>query len=147
MTYVRMTPARHMARFENRMSRFMNEVMGNSEDEEVVERVWMPRVDIKEEGNTYHVLMDLPGVNKEDVNIMLEDGVLTISGERKSSEEEEKQRCHLNERAHGKFSRRFTLQNVIDTEKIEAKIENGVLTVSLPKLEAVLPRKIEVSAN
>ncbi|HEB83377.1 MAG TPA: Hsp20/alpha crystallin family protein [Bacteroidetes bacterium] len=116
-------------------------------DDEMIERVWVPRVDIVEDENSYRVNADMPGMKKDDVQITLDDGVLTISGERKSEYKEKDETCHVSERVYGKFSRSFTLRNTIDTDKIDASFKDGVLTVVLPKVEAAKPRKIEIKAH
>lgn len=148
MTYMTVRPQRRWAEAERNFNRMMNEFFGNSEDDnkEVVERVWVPRVDILESENEYRVHMDMPGVKKENVDITVEDGVLTISGERKW-EVGEDERSVVGERAHGKFSRRFKLDNAIDAEKIGAGFDSGVLTIHLPKAEVAKPRRIEISGN
>ncbi len=131
-----------------RFGRFFDEFFGErDQDGEVVERVWMPRVDIVEAEHDFRLVADLPGMKKEDVNIVLEEGVLTISGERPETELGKDESCHLGERAHGKFSRRFTVRDTIDVEKISAEFNNGVLTVRLPKAEVAKPKKIEIKAS
>ena len=147
MTLVRFNPRRMMNAHEG-WNRMFNELLGYEGDEEVMTQVWAPRADIVEDEKNYRVVMDLPGVKKEDVNLSLENNVLTISGERKMEREEKKgDHYHLTERAYGRFSRSFTLRNTIDQEKIEAKFEDGELIIELPKVEKALPRKIEIKTN
>lgn len=113
----------------------------------MIQRVWLPRVDIVETDQEFKVLADLPGMKREDVEITIEDGVLTLSGERKSEFTDEKNCCTVNERAYGRFSRKFNLHNSIEVEKIKASFSDGVLTITLPKVETALPRKIEIKAG
>ncbi len=105
-------------------------------------------VDIVEKDNAYEVTADLPGFDEKNVEVKLENGSLCIKGERKSEKEEKKKDYHLTEREFGSFQRRFALPPGVDTDKIDAKLTKGVLTVTLPKKpEAQKPAKtIEVKA-
>ncbi|HEB77049.1 MAG TPA: Hsp20/alpha crystallin family protein [Methylothermaceae bacterium] len=107
---------------------------------------WAPAVDIKEEADRYIVQADLPGIKPEDIEVTLEKGVLTIKGHRETEAKEEKENYKRIERFYGSFFRRFTLPETVDEEKIEAKYENGVLTVVIPKKPEVQPKKIPVKA-
>ena len=107
-------------------------------------RDWRPAADIYEEEGAYLVKVELPGVEKDDVKVSLEHEVLTILGERKFEKKEEKRNYHRVERAYGSFSRSFHVPETIEVDKIEAKFDNGVLEVRLPKGEKVQPRLIEV---
>ncbi len=148
MTLVRYNPIRNLELANKRFHEMLNSFFGTEDvDDEYVQRVWLPRSDIIEDEKHYKVLLDLPGMSKEDVQITLEDGILTISGDRKNEYVEKKDCCHLTERAYGKFTRRFNLHNSIEVDKIDASFSNGVLTITLPKVEAVLPRKIEIKAG
>jgi HSP20 family protein len=89
--------------------------------------------------------MELPGVNPEDVRLSLENNILTIRGEKKQESEESNERVHRFERTYGMFERTFALPNTVDAEKIEARYENGVLLVSIPKAERAKPREIRVT--
>lgn len=105
-------------------------------------------MDIAEKDNAYEVTADLPGFDEKNIEVKLENGSLCIKGERKSEKEEKKKDYHLTEREFGSFQRRFTLPPGVDTDKIDARLSKGVLTVSLPKKpEAQKPAKtIEVKA-
>jgi len=105
-----------------------------------------PAVDISEHKDKYTVKADLPGLKQEDVKVELDDGVLKISGDRKSEREEkdETKKYHYYERTYGAFERRFVLPRDTDAEKIDAKYENGVLTVDIPKTEAKKPKEIKI---
>ncbi len=107
----------------------------------------VPRVDIYEEGNELVLKADLPGIDKKDIDIHLTDNVLTISGERKKEEKVEKGDYFRYERAHGSFFRRFELPSDIDTEKIKAHMENGVLEVRLQKSEEARSRSKKISVT
>lgn len=107
---------------------------------------WTPAVDIKEEDDKYVLHADIPGVKPEDIEVSMDNGVLTIKGERKLESEEEKENYKRIERLHGVFYRRFALPDDADPEKIEATGKHGVLEVVIPKMEAQKPRKIEVKS-
>lgn len=105
---------------------------------------WMPPVDIKETDEAMTLFVEIPGLSKEDASITLENNVLTISGERKFEKDVEKENYHRIERAYGSFSRSFSLPANVRTEQVDASFKEGVLTVSLPKIEEAKPRRIEI---
>jgi len=107
--------------------------------------VFTPNVDIFESDNELVLLADMPGVATDDVNIDLRDGVLTLSGDVRPWEDKEESNVLIEFRI-GKYYRQFNLSEVIDQDKIEAKLENGVLRLTLPKNEKSMPRKITVDA-
>jgi len=103
-----------------------------------------PAVDVQETDKEYIVKADLPDVKKEDVKVGIEDGVLTLEGERKQEKEEKNKKFHRVERAYGKFVRRLALPTEVDAQKVAAEFKDGVLNVHLPKAETVKPRAIAV---
>lgn len=117
---------------------------GLSSNGEVPAAGWAPAVDIKEEDGAYILHADLPGVDSKDIELHMEDSVLTLKGQRKSETTEEKDDYRRVERVTGRFYRRFTLPDTADAENISATSVNGVLQVRIPKQEKVLPRRIEV---
>ena len=102
------------------------------------------QVDVREDGDNLIVEAELPGLSKEDIEITVEDGILTIAGELKSKTDQDKPNYHLRERRYGRVLRSFSLPTTVDGEKVNANLANGVLTVSIPKREEVKPRRIEV---
>jgi HSP20 family protein len=108
---------------------------------------WVPATDVSEDANTIQITMELAGVNPEDVRISLEGNVLTIRGEKRQEDEENNERVHRIERIYGMFERAFVLPNTADPDRIEARYENGVLTVSIPKTERARPREIQVNSS
>jgi HSP20 family protein len=108
---------------------------------------WVPATDVSEDANTIQITMELAGVNPEDVRISLEGNVLTIRGEKRQEDEENSERVHRIERIYGMFERTFVLPNTADPDRIEARYENGVLTVSIPKTERARPREIQVNSS
>lgn len=112
----------------------------------VVTSHWRPAVDIKEETGRFLITADLPGVDPKDIEITMENGILTIKGERQSEVRDETEGYKRVERVSGTFYRRFSLPDTADADRIEAKGKDGVLQVILPKHEKVQPRKIEVKS-
>ncbi len=110
-----------------------------------VENIWVPAVNEKEDEKAYYIEVDLPGVKKEDIHVEVKDNMLTISGERKFKKEEKEEGYTRVESFFGKFERKFTLPTDADAEKIEAKVEDGVLHITIPKIESKeSTKKIEV---
>lgn len=106
---------------------------------------WSPAVEIVEEDKFFAVYLDVPGLKKEEIDIEIKDNRLFVVGERKLAVAQDKIR--RSERRYGKFSRTFTLPQDVNTDSIEARFEEGVLSVILPKLEQVLPKKITISSH
>lgn len=136
-------------RFQEQLSQlgYANREIANSDHDQshVVTSHWRPAVDIKEEADRFVIMADLPGVDPGDIEITMENGVLSIKGERKSEIRDEKEGYKRVERVSGTFYRRFSLPDSADAERIKAKGKDGVLEVSLPKHEKVQPRRIAVA--
>ena len=106
---------------------------------------WAPLADITEDDKEYLIKLELPEVKTEDVKVTVENGVLTISGERKFEKEEKNKKYHRVERAYGSFMRRFTLPDDADAEKGKAEFKDGMLTVHVSKSEKAKPKQLEVA--
>lgn len=113
-------------------------------DESMALVEWVPVVDVLETDNEFQIRAELPGVEKTDVKLSVEKGVLLISGHREQDKEDKGARYHKIERAYGSFARSFTMPDTVDEHKIAAEFKNGVLTVRLPKSEKARPKSIEV---
>lgn len=107
-------------------------------------RGWLPSADVVENGDHYLLSLDLPGFKREDLEVSVEDGTLTVRGTRHESERSEDARVVRSERYSGEFARSFRLGDALDTGGIDAHHENGVLTVRVPKAEEAKPRRIDV---
>jgi HSP20 family protein len=105
---------------------------------------WIPAVDITETEVEYLIKAELPEIKKEDVKLTVQDGVLTLRGERKREREEKAQRFHRMERSYGVFMRRFTLPDGVDEESLRAEFKDGMLWLHLPKSTKAQPRAVEV---
>jgi HSP20 family protein len=116
-------------------------------DEAMTVAEWAPLVDITEDETEYLIKAELPEVKKDDVKVSVQDGVLTIAGERKSEKEEKNKKFHRVEWAYGSFSRSFTLPEDADADKVAGDFKDGVLKVHVPKSEKAKPKKIEVKVG
>ena len=110
-------------------------------------RPWVPAVDIQETENELIVKADIPDVDMKDIDVRLENGTLTLRGERKFGQEKNEGGWHRLERGYGSFERVFTLPDTVDADAVKADYKNGVLTITLPKKEVAKPRQIKVSVN
>jgi len=150
MALIRWEPVRELNTIQNEMNRLFNtffEAPGGQATGPATARRWIPAMDLVETEDDFVLRADLPGVNEEDVNIELEDNVLTISGQRKAEHEVRKEGYYRVERASGSFSRSLTLPEGVDPEKVAAHFERGVLEVKIPKPEQRKPRKVTISAG
>jgi HSP20 family protein len=144
-TLTRWEPFQEMEEFENRLSTLFGRPRrrGNGR-EEITLPDWTPLADITEDEREYLIKAELPEMKKEDVKVTVENGVLTISGERKFETEEKKKKYHRVERGYGTFMRSFTLPDDADFNRVNAQFKNGLLTVHVPKSERAKPKEIEV---
>ena len=128
------------------VDRFFNEFAGSGASlSESADTGWVPAMDIVENENAFVATADLPGLTKDDIDLSLEDGVLTVSGERRFEHSEGEGKFRRIERSYGRFTRSFTVPQGIDQEKLKAEFDNGVLTLTLPKSEIAKSRKISIS--
>ena len=116
-------------------------------DDATLNSSWAPACDVFEDKDGIKIVAEVPGLAPEDVKISLENTTLTIRGEKKQVAEEKTERVHRYERSYGVFERSFVLPTTVDPEKVEAEVVNGVLTISLPKVERAKPREIQVTAR
>jgi len=142
MSLVHYKPVNLFDQINDEMNRYLSSMRTAAANQE---HDWTPAVDIHEEENHYLLTADIPGVNRKDVEITLEDGVLTIKGERKSVKEISEEGVRRRERIHGTFVRQFNLPETVDAARISASAEDGVLTVEIPKQAKPEPKKITVS--
>lgn len=105
-----------------------------------------PPVEVYEEGDSLFLQVELPGASRDDVEVSIDNRVLTLRGELKAQAKDDARRYHLRERSSGAFERRFALPDHVDTERVEASLQNGVLTLTLSKRPELKPRRIEVKA-
>jgi len=120
---------------------------GAAEEDWALGGTWAPAVDIYEQEGHIVLKAELPGIDPKDVDIRLENNVLTLRGERKVDNDVQRDSYHRVERAYGSFTRSFTLPSVVDQEHIKADYKDGVLKVTLPKREEAKPKQISISVN
>jgi HSP20 family protein len=145
MNIVRWDPFRELEDMSMRLGRFLNQPgLRRVDDDGSFFADWAPAVDVQETDKEYIVKADLPDVKKDDVKVGIEDGVLTLEGERKQEKEEKGKKFHRVERVYGKFVRRLALPMEVDAQKVAAEFKDGVLNVRMPKAEAAKPRAIDV---
>ncbi len=142
MTVVRYEPWALVSRLQNEVDRLFGAPLTTAADS----GAWLPPADIHEEANQFVLHIDLPGVDPKAVEVTSEQGVLTIRGRREDTRKESRAGLHRIERISGEFQRRFSLPETADTQNIKAKVANGVLEVSIPKVAQVQPLKIQVEA-
>jgi HSP20 family protein len=147
MAITRFDPFRDLAHMQDRINRIFGEASRG--DDDVLSRGdWLPPVDIFENDQHEIVLKaELPGIPREDIDIRVENNLLTVRGERKREQETKQESYHRVERVYGAFSRSFTLPSTVNTEKVSAEFRDGVLTVVLPAREEAKPRQIQVKVN
>src|SRR5829696_4069819 len=129
--------------FSREIDRVFDAFFGQNEQQA---RRWVPPMDLVEAEDHFVLKADLPGLSDGDVNIEVQDGALTISGERKAEHEQRERGFYRIERAFGSFNRSLTLPDGVDPDRIEASFSHGVLEIRIPKPEQRKPRRIEISA-
>ena len=145
MSLIRRNPWSLFDQLQHELGRSHGFLAKTEDNGDVVTSDWAPAVDIKEEENQFLIVADIPGVDPKDIEVHMENGILTIKGERESEKKTEREGYKRIEREHGVFYRRFTMPEGVNAEGIEAKTDKGVLTVVIPKQEAAKPRKITVN--
>lgn len=144
---MRWNPLREIENLQNRVFNALAPSMANNGGPDMESPPWAPLVDIVEDPSEYLITTELPQVRKEDVKITLENGRLTVSGERKPKEEKDDRKIHRLERPCGPFFRTFALPEDADPGRVSAVFREGVLHITVSKHEKALPRQIEVKVN
>jgi HSP20 family protein len=150
MALIRWEPVRELNTIQSEMNRLFNtffEAPAQGSGTGATLRRWIPAMDLVETEDDFVLRADLPGLSENDVNIELEDSVLTISGERKAEHEERKEGYYRVERASGHFARSLTLPVGVDPNGVRASFDRGVLEVRIPKPEERKPRKVEIAVG
>jgi HSP20 family protein len=133
-----------------RLNRILGEACGTlpfQEQGNIITSTWFAPTDVSEDEGSLQISMELPGVEPDDVRLSLENNILTIRGEKRQQTDENNERVHRFERTYGVFERTFALPSTVDPDKIEARYENGVLLVRIPKAERARPREIRVNTS
>ena len=147
---IRWQPINRPATWNTGIDRLFNEFMGRSlrqVEEETAACAWTPAVNILEREEGIVISADLPGLKAEDVDVTVDNCILTIKGERTLEEVAEGETYHRVERSYGSFERSFSIPNSVDPKKIEARFSNGEMTITLPKREESKPRSVKVKVT
>jgi HSP20 family protein len=147
-TLVRWDPFRDLVSIEDELNRLFGRTFAGVESTRPsATGTWMPSMDVFETEGEIVAKVELPGIEPGDVDVSVEDSRLTVSGRREFSSEVKEEQYHRVERRYGAFTRAITLPQTVDTEKVEAHFDNGVLTIEVPKVEKAKPKKIQVKAE
>ena len=148
-TLIRWEPTRELSTLRDRMDRLFSEASGRGwgGEEGLATGAWVPPVDVFETPESIILKADLPEVNRDEVDISIENNTLTIKGERKMEKEVKEKNFYRMERSYGTFSRSFTLPPTVAGDKAEASFNDGVLTLTLPKREESKPQQIKVKVG
>ncbi|WP_319576234.1 Hsp20/alpha crystallin family protein [uncultured Desulfobacter sp.] len=146
MPLIRWDPSREIDDMFERYTKAVGQPRAGSQ-EVIATGDWAPRVDIAETDKAFEIKAEIPDVNKEDVKVTVDNGVLTIRGERKQEKEEKGKKFHRVERYYGIFTRSFTLPDNVDETKVKASFKDGMLNLQIPKSEEAKPKAIEVKVE
>jgi HSP20 family protein len=145
MAIIRWDPFRDLSVIQDRMNKIFEETLARSRgDEATTLTVWAPAVDIYETKDAIVVNAELPGIEQKDVEVQIHDNMLTIRGERKFETDVKRENFHRIERSYGTFQRSFSLPNTIRQDTVKARFTNGILEITLPKMEEAKPKQVKV---
>jgi HSP20 family protein len=147
MELIRWEPFDGLNKIQSRINDLFGEGLDRSWGRNLSSATWYPPVDVLESKESYVLRAELPGMKKEDFNLEVKDGMLTLSGERKSEKTTEGVKYRTVERVEGKFSRSFSLPETVKHDGIQATYKDGILEIHVPKAEEAKPRRIEVSVH
>src|SRR5437667_10178269 len=149
-TLITWNQIREMEEAQNRVTRFVGGFqtrMGTGETHSLAVADWSPEIDISQDEHEYLLKADLPEIKKDDLRITVEDGILCVSGERKSEKEDQRRKFHRVERSYGSFQRSFTLPEDTDSKKVTAEFRDGVLKVHLPTTAIAKTKALQVKVQ
>jgi HSP20 family protein len=144
MTLVKWEPFRDLMAMQDRMTRLIDETLSRIWKDDMAQGVWSPPVDILERGDEVVLKVDLPGVSQNEIDIRVEEGTVTIQGERRFVKESSEENYVQTERPYGTFRRTFSIPRTIDQESIKASYKDGVLRIILPRKQEIQPKQIVV---
>ncbi|HEY9016500.1 MAG TPA: Hsp20/alpha crystallin family protein [Gemmatimonadales bacterium] len=140
-------PFQSLRRLGNALDEAFNTWPFNQDEGGAITSSWYPACDVLEDKDSVKIIVELPGLTPDDVKLSLENNVLSIRGEKKQQAEERTERVHRYERSYGTFERSFALPTSVDSDKVSASFQNGILTVTVPKAERARPREIPVKVG
>jgi HSP20 family protein len=143
----RWDPFREFSTLQDRMNRLFHDSFGEGRDEALTTTGFAPAVDVYEDEHNVTLKIEVPGIDEKDIDVRIENNVLTVHGERKFEKEEKEENYRRIERQYGSFTRSFTLPNTVDSEKVNANYEKGVLKITLAKKAEAKPKQIKVNVG
>jgi HSP20 family protein len=144
----RWEPFREFSTLQDRMNRLFRESYSDpARDESLVASSFAPAVDVYEDEHNVSLKIEVPGIDEKDIDIRVENNLLTVHGERKIEKEEKEENYRRVERQYGSFTRTFTLPNTVDTDNVQATYDKGVLKITLPKKAEAKPKQIKVNVS
>src|ERR1700726_2705707 len=143
----RWDPYREFSSVQDRLNRLFNASFNEGRDESLATSKFAPAVDVYEDEHNITLKIEVPGIDEKDIDVRIENNVLTVHGERKFEKDEKEENYRRVERQYGSFTRTFTLPNTVDTESVSANYEKGVLKVKLAKKAEAKPKQIKVSVG
>ena len=147
-TLVRWDPFRDLVSIQDELNRLFGRTFTGGESmRPTATGPWMPAMDVYETEDRIVATLELPGIEPKDVEVSVEDSTLTVSGKREFTSETNEDNYHRVERRYGSFARSISLPQTVDTEKVGARFDKGVLTIEVPKVERAKPKKIEIEAK
>ena len=145
MAIIKFDSFRDMTTLRDKMNRlFEDAFVPRGEEKDMISSAWLPAVDIFESDSELVLTAEVPGIDEKDIEIFLENNVLSLKGERKFEKESKEENYHRIERSYGSFYRSFTLPGYMDAEKIRAVHENGVLKITMSKKPELNPKKVKI---
>jgi len=141
----RWDPFREYSSLQDRMNRLFRDRFGEGREETLTSAGFAPSVDVYEDEHNVTLKIEVPGIDEKDIDVRIENNVLTVHGERKFEKEEKEENYRRIERQYGSFTRSFTLPNTVDTEKASANYDKGVLKITLAKKAEAKPKQIKVN--
>jgi HSP20 family protein len=147
-TLVRWDPFRDLVSIQDELNRLFGRTFTGAEPmRPTASGAWMPPMDVYETQDAIVAKLELPGIEPGDVDVSVEDSTLTVSGSRAFTDEVSEESYHRVERRYGSFTRAITLPQTVDTEKVDATFDKGILTIEVPKVERAKPKKIQIRAE
>src|ERR1700679_3855238 len=141
----RFQPFREVSTLQDRINRVFRESYTGGQDEALTTSTFAPAVDVYEDEHKVALKIEVPGIDEKDIDVQVENNILTVHGERKIEKEEKEENYRRVERHYGSFTRTFTLPQTVDTEKVAATYDKGVLKIALPKKAEAKPKQIKVN--
>ena len=143
----RFEPFREFSTLQDRLNRLFRESHREGQDESLTTSSFAPSVDVYEDEHNFTLKIEVPGIDEKDIDVRLENNTLTVHGERKIEKDEKEENYRRVERHYGSFTRTFTLPTTVDSEKVAATYDKGVLKIALPKKAEAKPKQIKVNVG